>query len=513
MGGIASVSTSGNELVIRIPLPADDADDASRVAFAGQSERLDGPLRWYRFRSAYQVLTSAIVAADAVSSDPNALYDPVTRTAAEYAAVARVRQSQAEGFLDRAADCFERIPRIGECMRAALITPMMFDDLRFETALIEDPEVLADVDATVADWLRGAGQVSRRRASENARRIVTRLDAEAARQRRKESRHFKDAGASPLDGRLSRFIVTADAEDALLSQEVVDALAAGVCDDDPRSKAQRRSDAAVALLQRRTFTCRCSRPDCPAELSDGQIADRCARIVLHVVARRETLDGSTDTPAYLDGFGPVSADHVRELIERPDAVERDLDVDELLEQTAQDACPYRPTATCDAAVRAAFGRCSWPGCDRPAWKSDLDHVCEYNHRDPAAGGATCFCNLNPKCRFHHGLKTSTDGWLDDQMIDANGIIWTEVTSPTGITVRTEAGNTWLLPELGLLPCRHGPPASPGPSNPRAEPQRSTSRTEAKHRYRMKMRAENRRAREHDHAAPSDRPNTSGDIPF
>ncbi|WP_132991611.1 HNH endonuclease signature motif containing protein [Gordonia zhaorongruii] len=490
--GSARISADGDELAISIPLPQNQNDAAAQLAFAGRSDSLEGPLRWCRFRAIHSAYTVALAEADRSASDPNFLFDPFTVTAAQYAVVARVTQGQAEAFLDRAADCFERIPRIGECLRDALITPKTFDTLRYETGLIEAPEVLADVDSTIAIWIRGEGRTSSTRAGETARRIVTRHDAEAARQRRKDSRDMKDAGVSPLGGRLSRFIITADAEDAQLSQEIVDALAAGVCEADPRTRAERRSDAAIALLQRRSFTCRCGLDTCPAELSDAQVAARCSRIVLHVVVRRDTLDGTDQTPAYLDGVGPISADHVREMCERGDTVRRDLDVDRLMDSTSRDGDPYRPTTTCDTAVRALFGRCSWPGCDRPAFKADLDHVCEYNHRDPASGGPTCFCNLNPKCRFHHGLKTSAGGWLDDQIIDANGEIWTEVTTPSGITVRTRAGNTWLLPEIGLIPCRHGPPRDPGDAPPDIPHLRNRSRTEAKHRYRMSMRAANRR---------------------
>ncbi|WP_026919230.1 hypothetical protein [Gordonia shandongensis] len=158
-------------------------------------------------------------------------------------------------------------------------------------------------------------------------------------------------------------------------------------------------------------------------------------------------------------------------------------------------------------MRGLFGTCSWVGCDRPAWRCDLDHVTEYNHADPGSGGPTCACNLNPKCRFHHGLKTHTRGWLDDQIIDAHGIVWTEITTPEGITVRRQAANTWLLPELGLLPCDHSDPTTSDPASAtrrttgHAEnaPKRTRTRLEAKHRYRMQQRAINRRHRETDQA--------------
>lgn len=117
--------------------------------------------------------------------------------------------------------------------------------------------------------------------------------------------------------------------------------------------------------------------------------------------------------------------------------------------------------------------------------------------DPAAGGATCACNLNPKCKFHHGLKTHAAGWLDDQIVGADGVIWTEITTPEGLTVRKQAANGWLIPELGLIPCSHGGATRPGSGHAEGapEPGRARTRLEAKHRYRMQQRAANRRARE------------------
>ncbi|MBM7366222.1 hypothetical protein [Gordonia hydrophobica] len=103
------------------------------------------------------------------------------------------------------------------------------------------------------------------------------------------------------------------------------------------------------------------------------------------------------------------------------------------------------------------------------------------------------------------MKTHANGWLDDQIVDANGVVWTEVTTPEGVTVRQQAANTWLLPELGLIPCSHPDPTAPSATRPEighAEqaPEQTSSRLQAKHRYRMQRRAANRRAREAQAAA-------------
>jgi len=112
------------------------------------------------------------------------------------------------------------------------------------------------------------------------------------------------------------------------------------------------------------------------------------------------------------------------------------------------------------------------------------------------------------------LKTHAEGWLDDQVVDANGVVWTEVTTPEGVTVRQQAANPWLLPELGLLPCRHDIPAvaatRPVSGHAGGAPKRTLSRVEAKHRYRRKQRAANRRHRE---ALAAARDAVDGQPPF
>jgi hypothetical protein len=43
--------------------------------------------------------------------------------------------------------------------------------------------------------------------------------------------------------------------------------------------------------------------------------------------------------------------------------------------------------------------CTGPGCRRPAAKCDFEHTVAYE-----AGGRTCMCNADPKCRHDHRLK-------------------------------------------------------------------------------------------------------------
>jgi hypothetical protein len=61
--------------------------------------------------------------------------------------------------------------------------------------------------------------------------------------------------------------------------------------------------------------------------------------------------------------------------------------------------------------------CTGPGCRRPAANCDFEHNIAYE-----AGGRTCLCNGNPKCRFDHRVKQDLR-WRVEQL--ENGAVrWT-----------------------------------------------------------------------------------------
>lgn len=71
---------------------------------------------------------------------------------------------------------------------------------------------------------------------------------------------------------------------------------------------------------------------------------------------------------------------------------------------------YRPSESQRAFVRARDGVCSFPGCDVPAEKCDIDHIVEFDH-DLASDerpeeASTHTDNLHCLCRRHHNLKTA-----------------------------------------------------------------------------------------------------------
>jgi hypothetical protein len=73
--------------------------------------------------------------------------------------------------------------------------------------------------------------------------------------------------------------------------------------------------------------------------------------------------------------------------------------------------------------------CTHPYCTKPAERCDLDHNQPY-----AEGGETCGCNLNPKCRGNHRMKTA--GRATCRVLHPGTYLWilssgTYLVDPTG----------------------------------------------------------------------------------
>jgi hypothetical protein len=74
-----------------------------------------------------------------------------------------------------------------------------------------------------------------------------------------------------------------------------------------------------------------------------------------------------------------------------------------------------------------YAACTAPSCRRPAAHCDFEHNIPYE-----AGGRTCLCNADPKCRHDHRLKQHPR-WHAGRLPDGT-IRWT---APSGRTYTTE----------------------------------------------------------------------------
>ncbi|WP_186241415.1 HNH endonuclease signature motif containing protein [Mycobacterium simulans] len=355
--------------------------------------------------------------------------DTEAAVSAEVGAALRISQGLAGSQLRYARAMRERLPQTGEVFKAGDIDYRMFRTIVYRTDLIIDPDVLAGVDARLAANVARWPSMTKKRLAAQVDKIVAKADRDAVR-RRKECHEDREIviddcveGISEIRGRLC----TADAQalDRRLS-----ALAATVCANDPRTRAQRRADAAGSLAAGSDrLECRCGRPDCAAAGRPGA-----SPVVIHVIAEQATLDGIGTAPASLiDADGLITAELVAELAQSARLVP-------LIHPG--DAAPepgYQPSQALADFVRCRDLTCRWPGCDQPATNCDVDHTVPF-----AQGGPTHASNLKCYCRTHHLVKTFW-GWREQQLPDGTLIL----TSPSGQTYVTTPGSALLFPGLCL----------------------------------------------------------------
>ncbi|WP_082964208.1 DUF222 domain-containing protein, partial [Mycobacterium sp. E796] len=167
--------------------------------------------------------------------------DTMEAVAAEVGAALRISQGLAASRLRYARAMRERLPEVGEVFKAGDIDFRLFQTIVYRTDLIEDPEVLASVDAQLAANVARWPSMSRGRLAAQVDRIVARADRDAVR-RRAEAQRDREVWVGPdLDGRAQIGGVLLSPDAHALDKRLT-ALAATVCPHDPRSREQRRAD-------------------------------------------------------------------------------------------------------------------------------------------------------------------------------------------------------------------------------------------------------------------------------
>ena len=362
---------------------------------------------------------------------------------AEVAAAFRISQAMAGSYLRCALAMRERLPKVAALLRAGEIDLRLFQTLVYRTDLITDAQVLAAVDAELAIKVVRWPSMTRGKLAGQVDKIVARADADAVR-RHQQRASDRAVWIGDSEGGLAEIHGSLFAPDAHALEKRLEALAATVCEHDPRTREQRRADALGALAAGADrLGCRCGRRDCAAGKRPAA-----SPVVIQVIAEQTTLDGRGDTPA-----SEVGAD---QLI-TPELVAALAASAQLVPLVHPGDAPpengYLPSKALADFVRCRDLTCRWPGCDRPAVDCDLDHTIPYSQ-----GGATHAANLTCKCRTHHLVKTF-GGWSEQQLPDGTLIL----KSPAGHTHVTTPGSALLFPSLcravGGMPAPQSDPPS------------------------------------------------------
>lgn len=198
-------------------------------------------------------------------------------------------------------------------------------------------------------------------------------------------------------------------------------------DGDDRSIGERRHAAwAEAFLGQDAKACDSDAPDADAAAAPSAPARRPKRATALLLVSLPTLLGGSG-PAYLDGYGPITAEMARR-IAKSDIAFRRLVFDPMtgLPVDIGDRC-HDLTEPMRRWLDVRDRECLFPGCCRRAVYCDADHAVEWPE-----GETTCD-NCGLLCRKHHNLKT--DKLWKLQRNPDNSVDWE---SPLGFTYHRDA---------------------------------------------------------------------------
>jgi hypothetical protein len=347
---------------------------------------------------------------------------------AEVAAALGISRGRARGRLRYAIALRQRLPRIAEIFARGLIDFRLMAAVVSRTELVEDPALIAKMDAAIArhasKWMR----LSEPKLFERIDMWVLRFDP-AGRRVPGERTEDRYVDIAPTDAGLAGIWAQLRATDGAALDQKLDALADTVCAADPRTKKQRRADALGALVAGLSVMhCQCESAECSA-------AQRrpASGVMIHVLAEQASISGDSQTPGYLPGFGPLPSSTLRDIAAT--AKLKPLRMPSTIPEPG-----YRPSAALAEFVRLRDLTCRFPGCDEPI------EVCDIDHTVPFPLGPTHPSNCKLLCRYHHLLKTfytSAGGWTDRQLPDGT-VQWT---SPTGHTYTTKPAGALFFPVL------------------------------------------------------------------
>ena len=279
--------------------------------------------------------------------------DPFLEVAAEVAAALNISRSRVGDQIHLARVLRDELPAVAAVFATGAIDYRMVDTIISRTDNVEldrKPAVDAAIARHCVKWMR----LSKPKLRDRVDLWVAKHDPAAVRVPPKvdDSRYIEVGETS---AGMAGIWANVRSSDAAVFDRRLEALAATVCDLDPRTKQQRRSDALGPLARRAdTLACQCGSPDCAAGAERKIVGE----IVIHVLAEQATVVGTSDQPGYLPGFGILPAESVRDLAQT--ATVKPLAMPDGAEPG------YRPSPTLAQFVRFRDLTCRFPGCDAPA---------------------------------------------------------------------------------------------------------------------------------------------------
>ena len=335
----------------------DASEPSALLAEIETGQREESRLIARRLAAIAALLWLRVDEAETVDPDPGfTLITGFARTTAEVSAALNMSPMGSSRLVAQAEALDTRLPKIAALLAAGVADWPTVQVIIARTELVSG-DLIGQLDASLADRIGRWQCWSRRRIINAVDSAVRAIDPDATKERRVRADTERHLSVTALPNGMAQIRGSLSAPAGAVFDTRLSEMAGTVCAKDSRTVAQRRADAPIALCEGRTLMCDCSRPDCPARPTESEpAAPSGVRMVINVIATEATVAGDSDQPGYLDGYGVIDAEQVRELSEAA-AIQ-------LLEQpevTAGQALRYQPSAALARWIRFRDLTCRFPG--------------------------------------------------------------------------------------------------------------------------------------------------------
>jgi hypothetical protein len=217
--------------------------------------------------------------------------DPEAAVGAELGAAQNISAWMALAQAHRGVVLGDRLPKIAALFEGGLISEMLVRAIEYRTALVTDEAAIARLDELLAEQVTAWGPLSVRKLEQAIDGIVDRVDAGALRRSRKATCDRDVVFGSPSDeAGFTSMWARLYAPDAVVLEQRVEQMARSVCEDDPRTLGERRSEALAAVAAGIfELVCECKSTECAAAAGDARPP---ATALIHVVAQAATVEAA-----------------------------------------------------------------------------------------------------------------------------------------------------------------------------------------------------------------------------
>ena len=164
--------------------------------------------------------------------------------AAEVAAELTISHRAASALMHQGLDLRDRFPAVGALLAQGAIAVRVATAVTWRGQLIEDPELLARVDAEIAEAATRFGTLSEQKLNDAIDTRISEYDPDAVRRFQTAAKGLDVRFGKPDDETGTRSIYgRVKITDAELMDRRAEALARSVCGDDPRTHGERRTEA------------------------------------------------------------------------------------------------------------------------------------------------------------------------------------------------------------------------------------------------------------------------------